>query len=324
MLLSPEFLLVKEITSNVSRSEFSESDLEQVARLILKAEGTIKPLVVRTIGWESYEVVNGHFEYYAALRAKEINPRDGERIGAFIIEGHKADVLEEQVKMLRNISPISEDFMKIPRNISPVSEAPTIQEEGRINLSNLDKLLDQKLQLITTKLDRLNASSPIDYQSQENKIIEQKLENIESKVNQLLPKTNITEIEEILNNKLEIIRQKISNLSKQEALDILAKNKTALNRYLEAIDRESNQLQRVNLLTVETEEEIQQAFQRNNIRGGNEAWKAIEYWRKPGKKLTWENLEKSAKTARKGHQDKIQGFAKGTYNNLKKIGYIPD
>ncbi|MDE5069372.1 MAG: hypothetical protein O4861_18025 [Trichodesmium sp. St16_bin4-tuft] len=324
MLLSPEFVLVKEITSNVSRSEFSESDLEQVARLILKAEGTIKPLVVRTIGWESYEVVDGHFEYYAALRAKEINPRDGERIGAFIIEGDKADVLEEQVKMLRNISPISEDFMKIPRNISPVSEAPTIQEEGTINLSNLDKLLDQKLQLITTKLDRLNTLSPTDYQSQGNNIIEQKLENIESKVNQLLPKTNITEIEEILNNKLEVIRQKISNLSKQEALDILAKTKTALNRYLEAIDRESNQLQRVNLLKVETEEEIQQAFQRNNIRGGTEAWKAIKYWRKPGKKLTWENLEKSAKTARKDHQDKIQGFAKGTYNNLKKIGYIPD
>ncbi|NEP90524.1 MAG: hypothetical protein F6K18_28965 [Okeania sp. SIO2C2] len=53
MLLSPEFVLVKEITSNVPRSEFLESDLEQVAQLILKAEGIIKPLVLRTIGWES-------------------------------------------------------------------------------------------------------------------------------------------------------------------------------------------------------------------------------------------------------------------------------
>ena len=123
MLLSPEFVLVKEITSNVPRSQFSESDLEQAAGLILKAEGTIKPLVVRTIGWESYEVVDGHFEYYAAVRAKEINPRDGERIGAFIIEGDKAKALEEQVKMLRNISPVSENYIT--------------QEEGTINLSNL-------------------------------------------------------------------------------------------------------------------------------------------------------------------------------------------
>ncbi|MGD1805719.1 hypothetical protein ACP6PL_09815 [Dapis sp. BLCC M126] len=109
MLLSPEFVLVKEITSNVPPSEFLELDLEQATQLILKAEGTIKPLIVRTIGWESYEVVDGHCEYYAVVRAKEINPRDGERIGAFIIEGDKAEVLEEQVEMLRNISPVSEE-----------------------------------------------------------------------------------------------------------------------------------------------------------------------------------------------------------------------
>ena len=309
MLLSPEFVLVKEITSNVPRSEFSESDLEQAARLILKAEGTIKPLVVRTIGWESYEVVDGHFEYYAAVRAKEINPRDGERIGAFIIEGDKAKVLEEQVEMLRNISPVSEEL--------------TIQEEGTINLSNLAKLLDQKLQPITTKLDRLNTSSPTDSQSKGNKIIEEKLENIESKVDQLVPKTNITEIEEIMNNQLEVIRQKISSLSKQEALSLLAKTQTALSRQLKTIDRESNQLQRVNLLTVETEVEIKQALKRvfNSTTGGTEAWKAIKYWRKPGKKLTWENLEKSAT---KGHQDKIQRFSDGICKKLKQIGDIPD
>jgi len=308
MLLSPEFVLVKEITSNVPRSEFSELDLEQAARLILKAEGTIKPLVVRTIGWESYEVVDGHFEYYAAVRAKEINPRDGERIGAFIIEGDKADVLEEQVEMLRKISPVSEE--------------PTIEKDGTINLSDLAKLLDKKLQPMTTKLDQLNTSSPTNYQPQINNIAEEKLENIESKIDQLLPK-KLPEIEEILNEQLKAIRQKISNISKQEALYLLAKTQTALSRQVKAIDREFNQLQRVNLLTVETEAEIKQAFKRvfNSTTGGTEAWKAIKYWRKPGKKLTWKNLENSAK---KGHQDKIQRFSDGIYKKLKDIGDIPD
>ena len=311
MLLSPEFVLVKEITSNVPRSEFSELDLEEAAQLILKAEGTIKPLVVRTIGWESYEVVDGHFEYYAAVRAKEINPRDGERIGAFIIEGDKAKVLEEQVEMLRKKS-----------SISPVSEEPTIQEEGTINLSDLAKLLDKKLQPMTTKLDQLNSVSPSYSQRQINNIAEEKLENIESKIDQLLPK-KLPEIEDILNNQLEVICKKISNLSKQETLSILAKTQTALSRQIKAIDREYNQLQRVNLLTVETEAEIKQAFKRvfSSTAGGTEAWKAIKYWRKPGKKLTWENLEKSVK---KGHQDKIQRFSDGIYKKLKEIGDIPD
>ena len=309
MLLSPEFVLVKEITSNVPRSEFSELDLEQAARLILKAEGTIQPLVVRTIGWESYEVVDGHFEYYAAVRAKEINPRDGERIGAFIIEGDKAKVLEEQVEIFRNISSLSEE--------------PTTQEEGTINLSNLAKLLDKKFQPIITKLDQINTLSPTDSQFKVNNIIEEKLKNIESKFDQLVPTTNITEIEEILNNQLEVIRQNISNISKQEALSLLAKTQTALSRQVKAIDRESNQLQRINLLTVETEAEIKQAFKRvfKSTVGGAEAWNAIKYWQKSDKKLTWENLEKSTK---KGNQDKIQRFSDGVYKKLKEIGYIPD
>ncbi|GGA28510.1 hypothetical protein [Okeania sp. KiyG1] len=307
MLLSPEFVLVKEITSNVPRSEFSESDLEQAAQLILKAEGTIKPLVVRTIGWESYEVVDGHFEYYAAVRAKEINPRDGERIGAFIIEGDKAEALEEQVEIFRKKS-----------SISPVSEESTVIQEGTINLSELDKLLDKKLQPIITKLGQKTIESPTHSQPIENKNIEEKLENIESKIDQLVPKTKSGEIEEILNNQLEVIRQKISNLSKQEALSLLTKTQIALNRQLEAIKNESNQLQKVNLLTVETKEDIQQAFAR--VKGTttmiNATWEAIKHWKQSGENLTWENLKKQTK--------KGIGFGKTTYEKLRKIAYIPE
>ncbi|MGB3508997.1 MAG: hypothetical protein WBA93_07110 [Microcoleaceae cyanobacterium] len=320
MLLSPEFVLVKEITSNVPRSEFLESELEQAAQLILKAEGTIQPLVLRTVGWESYEVVDGHFEYYAAVRAKEINPRDGERIGAFIIEGDKAEVLEAQVKMLRKKS-----------NISPVFEDYTIKQEATINLSDLAKLLDQRLQPITTKLEQLSTSSTSstpefvnsNSQSQGNKIIEEKLENLASKIEQLEAKTNLIGIENILNKQLEVIRQETSNLSQLEALSLLTKTQTALNRQLEAIKNESNQLQKINLLTVETEIEIKQAFKRvtKTTAGGAVAWEAIKHWRQPSKKLTWENLQESK---RKGSKDKIQGFSDGVYQKLKAIGYIPD
>lgn len=307
MLLSPEFVLVKEITSNVPRSEFLESDLEEAAQLILKAEGIIKPLVLRTIGWESYQVVDGHFEYYAAVRAKEINPRDGERIGAFIIEGNKAEVLEEQVEMLRKKS-----------SISPVSEESKIIQEGTINLSDLAKLLDKKLQPITAKLNQQTIESPTYSQPIGNKSIEEKLENIEIKIDQLVPKTNITEIEEILNNQLEVIRQKISNLSKEEALSLLTKTQTALNRQLETIKNESNQLQKVNLLTVETKEDIQQAFAR--VKGTttmiNATWEAIKRWKQSGENLTWENLKQQTK--------KGIGFGKTTYEKLRKIAEIPE
>ena len=101
MKLSPSLVAVKKIKSKVPRSNFLDQELEVVAHLILEAEGVINPIVVCRKSNNSYEVVAGDFEYYAAVRAREINPRKGEMIGAFILgeENHKA--IKEQVELLR-------------------------------------------------------------------------------------------------------------------------------------------------------------------------------------------------------------------------------
>ncbi|BDI18633.1 hypothetical protein ANSO36C_44350 [Nostoc cf. commune SO-36] len=62
---------VKSITSNEPRSSFSEADLENLADIIIETGGIIRPLVVKVTGVESYTVVDGHFEYYAAVKARE-------------------------------------------------------------------------------------------------------------------------------------------------------------------------------------------------------------------------------------------------------------
>jgi hypothetical protein len=101
MKLSTSLVAVRKITSSVPRSNFADNDLEQAAQLILDAEGIINPIVVRRTSLESYEVVDGHFEYYAAARAREIDPRKGEMIGAFVIEDENDKFIQEQVKLLR-------------------------------------------------------------------------------------------------------------------------------------------------------------------------------------------------------------------------------
>ena len=105
MLLPLEYILVKQITSDVP-CMFSKEALDKFAKLILKAEGSLSPMVVKRVESSSYEsetytVVRGHFQYYAAVRAKELNPREGESIGVFIIEGAKSEALEEQLEMLK-------------------------------------------------------------------------------------------------------------------------------------------------------------------------------------------------------------------------------
>ncbi|NEP05297.1 MAG: hypothetical protein F6K25_04755 [Okeania sp. SIO2G4] len=58
--------------------------LAQMASLILQAEGLIRPIVIKPLAWEEYEVMDGHFEYWASVKAQEMGDRDGERLTAFI------------------------------------------------------------------------------------------------------------------------------------------------------------------------------------------------------------------------------------------------
>jgi predicted nucleic acid-binding OB-fold protein len=101
MKLSTSLVAVKKITCNAPRSLFADDELEEAAKLILESEGVINPIVVRRTGLKSYEVVDGDFEYYAAARAREIDPKKGEMIGVFIVEEENEELLTQQVKLFR-------------------------------------------------------------------------------------------------------------------------------------------------------------------------------------------------------------------------------
>ncbi|MHC5823098.1 MAG: ParB N-terminal domain-containing protein, partial [Nostoc sp.] len=94
---------VKNITSNEPRSNFSEADLENLADIIIETGGIIRPLVVKVTGVESYTVVDGHFEYYAAVRAREKNPRQAEMVNTFVIAPKLEDLVLKQVVSLQGI-----------------------------------------------------------------------------------------------------------------------------------------------------------------------------------------------------------------------------
>jgi len=68
-MISFSLVDVKDITSNMTRSSFPEADLDRIAQMILDCEGIIRPLVLKLTGQR--HVVDGHFEYHAAVRARE-------------------------------------------------------------------------------------------------------------------------------------------------------------------------------------------------------------------------------------------------------------
>lgn len=94
---------VKNITSNIPRSSFGEGDLENLADMILESGGIIKPLILKNIGLEDYTVVDGHFEYYAAVKAREKDPRKGEMVNAFVISPKEEDIVVKQALAIKDM-----------------------------------------------------------------------------------------------------------------------------------------------------------------------------------------------------------------------------
>jgi ParB family chromosome partitioning protein len=117
MKLSTSFVAVKKINSNIDASHFSQEKLEQAANLILAAEGVINPLILQRLSRDSYQVVDGDFEYHAAIRAKEKDPLKGEMIGAFILDEENADTLKTQVSLLRKHQIISQNTTLLETNL---------------------------------------------------------------------------------------------------------------------------------------------------------------------------------------------------------------
>lgn len=149
MSLHPSLLPVKKIKSNQARSTFSPDAIEQAAKAILDAEGTINPLVVRQLSFQEFEVIDGHLEYYAAVRAKELDLVRGEMIDAIVIPPEKESAILEQVRLLR----ADKEVEVVP---STVTSDSTMLEQ---RLSNLEKQIENQLSDLNRRLLDLNQQS---------------------------------------------------------------------------------------------------------------------------------------------------------------------
>ena len=101
MKLPTKLVAVNRVISSVSQSSFDAEQIDKAAHLIISVEGIINPIIVRRTSFDSYEVVDGHFEYYAAVRARELSLAKGEMIQAIILEPDNEEALLEQVNILR-------------------------------------------------------------------------------------------------------------------------------------------------------------------------------------------------------------------------------
>lgn len=99
-----EFLVpVSDIICNVA-NRFDTELLHRAGMLINDIQGIINPLVVRRIGQDKYELIDGVFGYYAAVEAEKIDPMRCELINAYIVERDQEQNIANQLEILQKFS----------------------------------------------------------------------------------------------------------------------------------------------------------------------------------------------------------------------------
>ncbi|MBI1242332.1 MAG: chromosome partitioning protein ParB [Nostoc sp. RI_552] len=158
-----DFLMVDvaSVNSSIPRSNFHEADLDILADKILESGGILKPLVLKKIGFEKYELLDGHFEYYAAVRAREKNPDEGEMVNAFIIPSEKEEAVLKQATILSSLNSSDKSVSPIPeRSSSDSSRLTNLELRIEKQFNEFKSQLIQERQITDEKFKRLESKIP--------------------------------------------------------------------------------------------------------------------------------------------------------------------
>ncbi|TRT71411.1 MAG: chromosome partitioning protein ParB [Microcystis sp. M_OC_Ca_00000000_S217Cul] len=131
-----DFLLIdlQDVVATKERSYFPETDLHNLANLIVAMKGLMRPVILKKIGFERFQIIEGNLEYYACLIAKE-KERSLETINAFVVDKEAENIALQQMQLL---SP-SPGLITTPEKIDNPLE---------LRMSNLEKRLETQLQAI--------------------------------------------------------------------------------------------------------------------------------------------------------------------------------
>jgi hypothetical protein len=173
---------VRAIQSNVPRSNFSEEQIEQLADMILECEGVLNVISLSQTGINNYIVLAGDLEYYAAVRAKEKNPRQGEMINAVIVQPSNQDTLLKQADFLKNCASSVEQT-----GVTPLEET-SLEVQLTQQLRELMKDINTKFQALSQTISSENAQMNHRLQQLENtvKLLTDNLDRLTQLVEQII------------------------------------------------------------------------------------------------------------------------------------------
>ena len=288
--LSTSLVDLDNITPKVSISNFSMDEIESMANLIIRVGGVIRPVILKKIGFESWEVVAGDFEYYASVKALEIDPDFSETIRAFTIKEEQEENIRKQQEILRILdAPIAEN-LKVPIDIQGSQKELNSQAENNTTIQKQLEVLNNSI---------LNLTKELNSQAENNTTTQKQIEALFNKVDRL----------EVLPNKVDRLSNKVEEIQKQISSNVQTAPQPVPTKKLNLKE------------ATKTEIEEKLSDLGVNHKQITATWNAIQKWKTSNKELTWGNLEQLAKS--KDKKLKVLGFGKTTYDKLRKIAEIP-
>lgn len=129
---------ITDINPSLPRETFSETELENLANLIIEMGGIIRPAILKKADSkkvdERYNIISGDLEYYASVTANQ-KASDIEMINAFVVDKEAESIALQQMQLL---SP-SPGLITTPEKTDNPLE---------LRMSNLEKRLETQLQAI--------------------------------------------------------------------------------------------------------------------------------------------------------------------------------
>lgn len=148
--LKIQLLDIVSLNSDEARSLFSKKVIDDLANSFLKTGGNLKPILVKRIDFESFQVIEGHLEYYASVRAREIDD-DFEMVSGIILTDTNNDLILEQYKQAYSSQ------LPNTNNSSKIDRQPLLNSSGVIR--DLEKnLLEHLRDTLTNEISQLESN----------------------------------------------------------------------------------------------------------------------------------------------------------------------
>jgi hypothetical protein len=135
-----------QVKSSQFNPENNTEKIEALANTIIDLGGLVHIPVVQEKGVDKYELISGYMEYYAYLKACEINPRLPDRITVFVADKKNQAAIFHQLEILQIIE-----------NTGHFSSQAITQNSSEVNLQikNLESSIKNNNQFFSRMLEEL-------------------------------------------------------------------------------------------------------------------------------------------------------------------------